>query len=292
MSESPVAAQPFFLEARVERRFCLYHAPAPGRPCRGALVYVHPFAEEMNKSRRMAALAARRLAGEGVAVLQVDLHGCGDSSGDFAEVRWETWLEDIALARDWLERRAGMRAGLWGLRLGALLALDFARLDGKRLERLVLWQPVTGGATFLTQFLRLRLAQDMLGVGDGERKGTDALRQSLLGGETLEIAGYELAPELAAAIDGCDAASLVPGGIPVDWFEVVPEAGRPMPPGRRRVADGWLERDVDLRVHLVTGLPFWGTQEIAECGQLVEATVSVCKEAESPLSRRGKGSYS
>ncbi|WP_229425321.1 hypothetical protein [Massilia sp. Se16.2.3] len=76
-------ADAFFLDTQGGRRFCLYHAPIG--ECRGALVYVHPFAEEMNRSRRMAALQARALAARGIGVLQLDLHGCGDSVGDFGD---------------------------------------------------------------------------------------------------------------------------------------------------------------------------------------------------------------
>lgn len=47
---------------------------------RGSIVYIHPFAEEMNKSRRMAALQARALTLAGFAVLQLDLIGCGDEA--------------------------------------------------------------------------------------------------------------------------------------------------------------------------------------------------------------------
>jgi hypothetical protein len=52
-------------------RFAVLHRP-PGTP-RGLVVFVHPFAEEMNKARRMAALQARALAGHGWAVLMSDL---------------------------------------------------------------------------------------------------------------------------------------------------------------------------------------------------------------------------
>ena len=38
---------------------------------RGAVVYVHPFAEELNKSRRMAALQARAMAAAGYAVVSL-----------------------------------------------------------------------------------------------------------------------------------------------------------------------------------------------------------------------------
>jgi hypothetical protein len=46
---------------------------------------VPPFAEEMNKSRRMIAEVGRRLEGSGVGMLLVDLFGTGDSEGEFAQ---------------------------------------------------------------------------------------------------------------------------------------------------------------------------------------------------------------
>ena len=49
----------------------------------------------MNKSRRMAALQARAFAEMGFGVLQIDLFGCGDSSGDFSDARWDIWKQDL-----------------------------------------------------------------------------------------------------------------------------------------------------------------------------------------------------
>ncbi|MDO9450700.1 MAG: hypothetical protein Q7J21_09460, partial [Rugosibacter sp.] len=83
-----VTAQPFFLSVSGRSRFCLYHSPVPGAALRGAVVYIHPFAEEMNFSRHMVALQSRALAAQGYAVLQIDLLGCGDSAGDFSEASW------------------------------------------------------------------------------------------------------------------------------------------------------------------------------------------------------------
>ena len=88
--------EPFFLPAAHGERFCIFHLPVGA--ARGGIVYLHPFAEEMNKSRRMAALQSRMLAARGFAVLQIDLFGCGDSSGDFGDARWEIWRQDVALA--------------------------------------------------------------------------------------------------------------------------------------------------------------------------------------------------
>src|SRR5512133_1710196 len=93
----------FYLPFAAGRRFCLLHAPDAAAPRRGAVVYVHPFAEEMNKSRRAVALQARALAQAGYAVLQIDLHGCGESSGDFGDATWASWIDDVVAACAWLE---------------------------------------------------------------------------------------------------------------------------------------------------------------------------------------------
>jgi len=196
--------RPFFLNAGEAARFCLYHAAA--QPYRGGWLYVHPFAEELNKSRRMAALQARALAQSGFAVLQMDLYGCGDSAGDFGDASWQVWLDDIQLALAWLASETGSPPGLWGLRLGASLAVDYARCGAP--TRLLLWQPVCQGTQYLRQFLRLKVAGDALEQNSGA--GVAAMRQSLLDGTVLEIAGYQLSPALAQAIDSLDLCCLAP----------------------------------------------------------------------------------
>ena len=54
-----VAFDAFFLPVGDGARFCIHHAPAG--PARAAVLHVHAWTEEMNKSRRMSALAARAL---------------------------------------------------------------------------------------------------------------------------------------------------------------------------------------------------------------------------------------
>ncbi len=271
------SAEPFFLEGEAGQRFCLFHPPA-GANCRGAVLYVHPFAEEMNKSRRMAALQARELATLGYGVLQVDLYGCGDSSGDFGDARWDIWKRDLALAHFWLSGRLGMPVHLWGLRLGALLALDYAAGATEPVASMALWQPVLSGKVFMTQFLRLRVANAMLGDDKEAGSGTAALRAKLAAGEALEIAGYTLAPEMAAAIDALDLAKMAPA-LPVHWFEVVPAPDRPLPPGAARVTAAWAEGGVALHTHVLACPPFWSTQEVTECPALLQATSTLFSAA-------------
>jgi len=254
-------AEPFFLKADGGQRFCLYHPPAG--PARGTLLYVHPFAEELNRARRMAALQARAFAAAGHAVLQIDLAGCGDSSGDFGDARWDVWQADLALAAAWLRERHDAPLRLWGLRLGALLALDYARTAAHPVAGMLLWQPVLKGSTYLTQFLRLRLAGALLADGDAGG-GTAQLRAALLAGEALEIAGYDLDPRLARALDALDPLDAFRPACPVDWIEAVTQAGAEPSPGAARAAAAWRGAGVDLHLHPVHSAPFWTTTEITE----------------------------
>ena len=231
-------------------------------------MYVHPFAEEMNKSRRMAALQARALAAQGYAVLMPDLYGCGDSSGDFADARWEIWVEDLRRARDDLLAQYGGPLVLWGLRAGCLL-LDELNTDSvEPPAATVLWQPVVNGELHLTQFLRLRMAAGMMG---GAKESTSQLRARLEGGEVLEVAGYGLAPELAARL--ATARLSPPPRGPVCWLEVAQPENAQLSPASTRIIDAWREDGIPEHSAVVQGEPFWTTQEIREAPQLIDETL-------------------
>ena len=282
-SAARVPAEAFFLPAPDSAdgtpsgyRFCQYHAPQPASPLRGALVYLHPFGDEMNRARRMVALQARRLSDAGYGVLLIDLFGCGDSSGASGEASWARWKADAILAVAWLKQRLPVAIGLWGLRLGALLALDVANDLPTAPSTLVLWHPVLNGKTFMTQFLRLRLGSDLL-TERGASGGTQALRAALHAGETLEIAGYHLAPALVGAIDALDAKDLLSnapgrGAMPIYWFDIERMAqdtkaeASPLP--------DWRRSHPNLHSYKVKGLPFWATPELATCPALLEQTVA------------------
>jgi exosortase A-associated hydrolase 2 len=271
-------ALPFFLQAETGQRFCLFHRPVTGQPVRGAVLYVHPFAEEMNKTRRMAALQARAFAAQGYGVLQIDLHGCGDSSGDFRDARWSIWKQDLALACDWLAQTMPEPISLWGLRLGALLALDFSQAATQPVARLILWHPVISGKSHLNQFLRLRIASEMLAddAASGQSGATSVtsatgatLRAQLAADGSIEVAGYELASELAAAIDMQDASSCAPCP-PTHWFELT-TAGA-IAPATARHLQRWRDAGAQLQLHPVDGVRFWAGSDIAECPALLAAT--------------------
>jgi exosortase A-associated hydrolase 2 len=260
----------FFLPVEPGYRFCIWHPPA-GTRTRSAIIHVPAFGEEMNKARRMAALQSRRLAAAGHAVLQMDLLGCGDSSGELRDARWHIWRRDIVAAIGWLKSRMAGPVILWGLRLGATLAADVARDPGLGVEQLILWQPVASGEQFLVQFLRLRLAAEMLAEGNAQ-SGVRALREALARGATLEIGGYDLHPELAAELEALRLAELTPAVRRVHWLEVLAHGAPELGPASRRTVAAWQAKGLAVRAAAVGGEPFWSTLEITECAALLEAT--------------------
>jgi exosortase A-associated hydrolase 2 len=240
-------------------------------PVRGAILYIHPFAEELNHSRRMASLQARRFAALGFAVLQIDLFGCGDSCGDFGAARWDQWLRDLDIAAQWLSERAnGQAMQLWGLRMGALLALDFART--RPIDGLILWQPILNGHTAINQFLRQRLTSDLRrGLPLLERNAA-ALRARMEAHGVIEINGYDLAAPLARAIDACDARSMTLPPCTVHWFNSATPAPAGLAPGAARLAARWAASGSRVHIHPVNGIAFWNRPELPECPALLDAT--------------------
>lgn len=251
-------------------RLCLLHSTT-GSTSAGALVFVHPFAEEMNRCRRMAALQARAFAEAGWSVLQIDLHGCGDSSGEFGEATWERWTEDILEAAQWLTRESGHAAALWGLRAGCLLAVD-AAVRMPYAPDLLLWQPVISGAQYLRQFLRLGLASRIANSGGLSEAGSGQLRQQLARGIPIEVVGYELSPVMADALEGAELRPPAPA-IKVAWLDVHTTAEARLSDASRRRIEQWRSAGHIVDARAVSGPPFWQTPETAECPALIDATL-------------------
>lgn len=266
------AVEALFLGAGTERRFAVCWRPPEGLTPRGALLFVPPFAEEMNKSRRMVALTANALAARGFVTLRIDLAGCGDSAGLFAQASWDGWLDDLANAWCWLRAHAPGIPWLWSLRAGALLGNALLpRLDAT--PGLLLWQPVLSGKQHLTQFLRLRVAADAFAVADpAARATTQSLVHSLTLGKTVDIAGYVLPPSIAQPLATADIGA---PPVPTDvlWLEVDSGQAPAIAPGSTTRIAQWRAAGQRVTARAVGGPHFWATQEIEDCPALLEATL-------------------
>jgi exosortase A-associated hydrolase 2 len=258
-----------YAAAPVGHRFLMTYQPDGRSIQRGTLVVLPPFAEEMNKSRRAMAVGARALAADGWRVVQCDLLGCGDSFGDFGDATWTAWIDD--LRRLLTDERAHAKGPLWlwAVRAGALLVAPLLR---ERLAtNLLLWQPVTAGAQYLSQFLRLKAAGKVVGhTGAQDRNELVAqLEQS----QSVEVAGYLLHPQLALPLK---AARLE---LPPDfqgrvvWLEASSDPEPQLSLAAQRLIKAWSETNINIRAEALGDAMFWQTQEIAEAPELLRRTL-------------------
>lgn len=252
------------------RRLVVMHEP-DGQP-RGVVVGAAAFAEEMNKSRRTTAMAARALAHAGFLVVRPDLAGCGDSSGDLASVTWNAWVDDVLDTARWAAGLVGTDKPLtlWGMRAGCLVVSQ-AHAQLGRPAHLLLWQPQPNGKLVLQQFLRLKMAAQLQ---QGAAKGvTEGLSAELAAGRAVEVAGYRLGPGVAQGLAAAQLRAPTPGAdMRVVWLEVSAQTPPELLPASQNIAQRWSATGIDVRAAAVNGPLFWQTQDIEEAPALVERT--------------------
>lgn len=243
-----------------------------------AVLHLPAFAEEMNKSRRMVAQQAREFVSMGGAACVLDLRGTGDSAGESGDATWQGWLDDAATAWTWMRAEVGPHVPLllWGSRLGALLVVEAVRSGALAPAAILLWQPVAEGRRLVDGFLRAaRLAT---GNGHDEGPSQATLRACLERGQPVEVAGYELAPELVRGIDAAGVAPERAPGCPVIWREVV-AVGPPEPaPWARAAADAWSANGRGADLAAVAGPSFWASAEIEEAPALIASTSDAVRQ--------------
>jgi exosortase A-associated hydrolase 2 len=182
--------EPFFFPDATRTLFGVYHEAAGAEP-KLPFVFCHPFGEEKLWTHRVFVTFARALAGRGHPVLRFDARGNGDSTGSFAESSIATTVEDVGMAVDTLRRRTGAGGvGLLGLRLGATIAAVAAD-DRPDVKALVLWAPITDGARYAQDLLRINITTQ-LAVYREVREDRAALVEGMRQGRTANVDGYEI----------------------------------------------------------------------------------------------------
>jgi exosortase A-associated hydrolase 2 len=265
-----IDVEPFFLDTPGGRVFAVHHAP---RAPRGHVLCVQGFNEELNRCRSMLTLQARALAAHGIGTLVVDLLGTGDSDGGYVDARWDRWLANLSAAAALLEQRGGLKA-LLGIRLGCMLALDWLGAKPAATRRLVAWQPVVDGKQYFTQFLRIRIAANMDRT-DLPKETTGSMREQLAGGTPVEVAGYEVHPELAAAIDARHLARMrPPPGVSVAWLEQLNPGGEVPSPVSAKAISAWQGEGTPVEVIPYGGQAFWQLHERSLALEAIERTTA------------------
>jgi exosortase A-associated hydrolase 2 len=270
----PTDCHPFFLDGARGPLFAVHHRPTDPTRVRGHVLCVLPFNEEMNRCRSMVTLQALALAEQGLGTLVVDPFGTGDSAGDHADARWDVWLEDLARAAAWLDGQPGGCVALWGIRLGAILAATLHQRRATAETSLLLWQPVADGKTHLTQFLRVKIAAQM-DRADLPKETTATMRAALAAGQTIEVAGYALHPELTTAIDAArlETCRIVPS-TRVLWLENAVGDPPGLTPASRLLLQRWPGEGAHIDALGFSGPAFWQVHERTVAPDAVQQTLT------------------
>jgi exosortase A-associated hydrolase 2 len=266
--------EPFFLETPRGRLFAIYHHPVVSNKVHGQILCVPPFNEEMNRCRSMITLQAQALAKIGFGTLLIDLYGTGDSDGEYGEARWSLWLQNLYAAKSWLDMQPGGCQVFWGIRLGAILASELHANAATPSISLVLWQPVTDGKTHLTQFFRVRIAAQMDRISL-PKETTASMREQLKVGRAVEVAGYEIHPELATSIDNAKLANhSLAAGSKLLWLENAGSGKQEISPASQNVLTHWPGSNVNTSIQIFTGPAFWHMHERVLTPSIIEQTIA------------------
>jgi uncharacterized protein len=133
-----------------------------------AVVFLHGFTGSRHEAHRLFVVAARRLAGQGMAALRFDFRGSGDSAGDFSEMTISRELEDARSAVRWIRKRPEIdpaRVALLGMSMGGMVSALLLGEDSK-IPAAVLWCPVA-------DFERLVRANQTIVAAQSDRKTID-----------------------------------------------------------------------------------------------------------------------
>lgn len=271
--------QPLFLEGSEGRIFVMLRGTGEATRC---VLFVPPFAEELNRCRRQMTETARLFSQQGYRVILPDLFGTGDSEGDFEDARWEYWIQDLSCVADWAESESLEIDAVVATRLGCCLAARASVEAGLKARRSVFWQPVYSGDRYLRQFLRLRVAA---GLGNADSETVDTLQRRLESGETVDVAGYRLAPELYEALRSLNLESM-----PCEQLGDL----RVYEVKRRKMlgdtlsglgAQNWAEpaaKQWNAR-RTIAGEPFWGSTEVVTNPELTRLSVEFVVGARDEL---------
>ena len=177
---------------------------AQGMPRRHGVLIAGPLLNEGIRAQFALRRIAERLSARGYDVLRFDYKGLGNSPVPSSHARIADWAANIVTAADELPAIAGVETGtLIAVRFGACLAADLMRK--RRLQRLLLWDPILDGARWTDD---LRACRENLPI-----RLRDAVRSNeFMGHEMHEGFAEELETRRSLSVSADEVAVVLSSG--------------------------------------------------------------------------------
>jgi alpha/beta superfamily hydrolase len=180
---------PFFFGNSKQPLYGVYHPPRAHTSRPTAVVLCYPLWQEYMRAHRAFRQLAMLLSKAGFSVLRFDYFGTGDSAGESDAGDVSRWTQDISTAIDELKDTAAVtKVSLVGLRVGASLAAAVAT-ERKDLDRVILWDPVVGGKSYVEKMV---LTEQASGTAPHGPVGT------------IGIKGFPLTSRMREGLEGID----------------------------------------------------------------------------------------
>lgn len=207
---------------------CLYAALHGGRSARAAVgvVLVPPLLHELAGSRRFLTEVAAGLAANGVPCLRFDFFGSGDSGGSGDRLDFASMHEDLDTAMAALRLQTGACRVVALAWRGAALVVNDWNSNGGRADRIVYWEPIIDGTTWLRDLERQDADErrERPGPRSGVRNSHDVADGQLM--------GYQASARLRQDLRNARLEKAAGNG-PRPWAVVRPDVALPLDVARR-----------------------------------------------------------
>jgi exosortase A-associated hydrolase 2 len=232
-------------------------------------VVIPPFAEEMNKCRHLLSELRQQLIGHSDLLL-LDPYGTGDSSGDLDTATAQQWTSDWLSLLHIVKTAGYQKINVVAVRYGHLQLIDLLQqVLPLPIHKIVLWQPYLQSSTFLQQFFRLKIAEQM---AKGEKTTQKELEAQLNAGDMLEIAGYPITHHFVSSVHSLQGLDTLPAlyqQTPLLWLETS-MLQNVSPACEKGIAS--LSPHFLVQFQQLLGPPWWNASELVYNSELIDRT--------------------
>jgi exosortase A-associated hydrolase 2 len=257
--------------------FIAHYAPLEQGEAMGeshTVIFVPPFAEEMNRSKRMYVLCARLLADAGIQSICFDFAGTGDSSGEWGDFNCQDWKNNLIDVYQYANKSSS-KISLVTLRDSALISLELIKQAKIQIYKCVLWDPIDSGEVLIRQLMRMKIASAM--ADDLKKVTTQEVLDSIEQSGFLEVAGYHVSSSLIDSIKSQRMSDSIESALALTelhWMTTGKFSGNtkqqlPISLTKLNLTEDLLAQ---LNVHPVNDVKFWMQQEVTISPLLLRET--------------------